>query len=622
MFETVMFYIAHVSFIMLSAMLAIVIRFRAKTKLSKHFVAYIVELLVWTVSVISSKYALDSGNEAAAMAFENLTYVGTSFIAATVLLMGISLNRDYQKKRLRMILVCLVPAITQIIIWTNPFHHLFYVNYDFYNPANIRLGWYFWIHTVYSYACLITGMSLIIKFAFNSRGNSRWQAMIIIFGSLIPLFVNLCYTLGVRSLSVFSTPIAFMITVATYLIGIVRFNLLRATPIALRTVIDRISDLYVVIDENLCVIDYNAPFSKVFGKHVIIRKNMDIRRAVEDNEIGISAESFFGIIEYCRETGALFSKEFKMLSDGRIKYFDVEFTPLLIETTYCGCILLLRDITQAKANMEEIKRNQNMLIERERLASLGQLMGGIAHNLKTPILAASGRVESLHALINEYEKSVGSRGVTKKDHIEIAGEMRQEVNKVKDHISYISDIISAVKEQTVKFSAEKKETFTVDELIKRVGILLQHELISKGCKLKIEFSAGSNLMLSGDITSLIQVLDNIIINAIYAYKGAAGVIELKVWKEDGRQELNILIADKAGGIAKEVQDKLFRQMVTTKGTDGTGLGLYISHATVAGMFGGKMAFTSVPGQGTEFIITLPLEAGAREAGRLITEEKM
>lgn len=611
---TIMFYAAHITLALLVGLLVLGIKFRKKTKLSKYLLAYIVELLVWTASVVAREYLLRAGKDGAAMIFEDLTYVGVAFIAATVLLMGISFNSTYQKKLLRMILVCAIPMFTQIVIWSGHIfgHGWFYKSYDFYDPSKIVLGWYFWVHTVYSYGCLIIGMSLIIKFAFNSNGNSRWQAILIIIGSLIPLIVNICYTLGVRALSVFASPIAFLITMVAYLIGIFRFNLLRTTPIALRTVIDRISDLYIVIDDYMRILDYNAPFAKIFGEYAELKKNMNIHRLIDANKIGIVADNFFSGIDYCRETNAVFSNEFRLLFSGAIKFYNVEFTPLVIENTYCGCILLLRDITRAKADMEEIRRNQNRLVERERLASLGQLTGGIAHNIKTPLLAVSGRIESIYALIGEYEESIGAKGVTKDDHAEIANEMRQEAGKIKNHISYISDIISAVKAQTVKFSAEMKESFTVDELLKRVGILLQHELISKNCELKVEMQSEGTQVLSGDITSLVQVLDNIIINAIQAYNGAAGKITLKVWKEKPQPELHIVISDNAGGIPIEIQDRLFRQMVTTKGASGTGLGLYISYSTVVGMFGGKMSFTSVENKGTAFTIILPLERG--EAG--------
>jgi len=67
-----------------------------------------------------------------------------------------------------------------------------------------------------------------------------------------------------------------------------------------------------------------------------------------------------------------------------------------------------------------------------------------------------------------------------------------------------------------------------------------------------------------------------------------------------------MLKDYGSGISPSVRDKLFREMVTTKGKLGTGLGLYMSHATIKGKFGGRMWFDSEPGKGTCFFIELPL----------------
>jgi len=73
----------------------------------------------------------------------------------------------------------------------------------------------------------------------------------------------------------------------------------------------------------------------------------------------------------------------------------------------------------------------------------------------------------------------------------------------------------------------------------------------------------------------------------------------------GRRQHNYSVRDEAGGIPEDVQEKLFKQMTTTKGKDGTGLGLYISHSTVVGRYKGKMWFETTIGQGSEFFISIP-----------------
>ena len=75
-------------------------------------------------------------------------------------------------------------------------------------------------------------------------------------------------------------------------------------------------------------------------------------------------------------------------------------------------------------------------MERERLASLGQLIGGIAHNLKTPIMSISGATEGLTDLIKEYDESIGDPEVTNEDHHAIAKDMSEWVDKIKTHTAY------------------------------------------------------------------------------------------------------------------------------------------------------------------------------------------
>ena len=100
-------------------------------------------------------------------------------------------------------------------------------------------------------------------------------------------------------------------------------------------------------------------------------------------------------------------------------------------------------------------------MENERLASLGQLIGGIAHNLKTPIMSISGAAEGLNDLIKEYDASIDDPEVTPADHHDIAKDMFTWTDKIKTHTEYMSDVITAVKGQAVTLSADEQMAFTV-----------------------------------------------------------------------------------------------------------------------------------------------------------------
>ena len=256
-------------------------------------------------------------------------------------------------------------------------------------------------------------------------------------------------------------------------------------------------------------------------------------------------------------------------------------------------------------HIEQIRNNQDLLIEKERLASLGQMIGGIAHNLKTPIMSIGGATEGLQDLVNEYDNSIDDPEVNSKDHHEIAKDMYTWISKIKTHTSYMSDVITAVKGQAVALSGDDVETFTIEELIKRVNILMRHELKSAVINLNYIINVKSNLELKGDVNSLVQVINNMISNSIQAYDGKKNEnIDLIIDKYNSN--LVISIKDYGPGLPENVKNKLFKEMITTKGKNGTGLGLFMSYSTIKGHFNGNITFESEPEKGTKFNIIIPL----------------
>ena len=261
--------------------------------------------------------------------------------------------------------------------------------------------------------------------------------------------------------------------------------------------------------------------------------------------------------------------------------------------------------TLTKTYVDQLHSSQETLMESERLASLGQLIGGIAHNLKTPIMSISGALEGLSGLIKEYEDSIDDPEVNSQDHHDIAKDMSEWVSKIKDYTEYMSDIITAVKGQAVTLSETSAVHFTLDELVKRVNILMRHELKNAIIYLNISMKTDEHTVINGDINSLVQVINNMISNAIQAYNGEKNKnIDLILETKD--DNVYIHVKDYASGMPQNVQDKLFKEMITTKGKNGTGLGLYMSYSTIKAHFNGDITFESEVGKGTTFTIILPL----------------
>ena len=161
------------------------------------------------------------------------------------------------------------------------------------------------------------------------------------------------------------------------------------------------------------------------------------------------------------------------------------------------------------------------------------------------------------------------------------------------------------------------QTFTLKDLLTRVQILMRHELKLNQIDFHVNNKESEMTKITGNINSLVQVVNNLISNAIQSYPiiSANSLDTIKesdnytrpIYLNIEKKNDNIIISvkDKGCGIPEEVQKKLFKEMTTTKGHSGSGLGLFMSYSTIKGHFRGNLSFESSEGNGTTFYIKLP-----------------
>ncbi len=533
------------------------------------------------------------------MVFENFIYIGTCFLPVAIFFTGpIFANTKINFKKSHLLLF-IIPVLSLIILWTNNFHHLFYEYYSF-NINECIYGDYIIVHHLYSYGIMLIGMLVLLKFSIKNSGFFSKQSFLIVIGISIPIVTSVLGSFQLIPMSIYITPISFSAAVLLISLAIFKFDFLKVAPIALQKVVDRISDSYVVVNEDNVIIDFNETFLKTFK----VSSN-DVRNK-ELFELFKKHENFNMITnKLIKDTDEI--KTLEKYFDKIDKYFHIEITRIESKGNFLGTLILFKDITQHTIDMQTIKDNQDMLVEKERLASLGQMIGGIAHNLKTPIMSIAGAAEGLSDLIKEYDASVGDPEVTVDDHHEIAKDMQEWIDKTRTHLSYMSDVITAIKGQAVAFSEQTASGFTIKELLNYVDILMKHELKNGLTNLKTQADIDTSTIVKGNINSLVQVINNIISNAIQAYqeKGESNQdINFTIYK-DGNN-IVFKIEDFAGGLPKKVQDKLFKEMITTKGKNGTGLGLFMSYSNIKAHFSGSMDYETEKGKGTTFYIRIPV----------------
>ena len=592
-----------ISAALITGLLVYVLKIKNKTSLQNIFCLDLLCVFIICVGVILQAILSKLCN-IPAINFENYIYIGTCFLPVCILFTGkIFSNPNYKLKRIDLFTL-IIPITSLIILWTNNFHHLFYKVYST-NISKCVYGNWLIIHNIYSYTLLLIGIIYIIKASGKTSGLFSKQSLLIIAGMSIPIVVNVLGTFKIIPMSVFITPISFAFAMVFFALAIFKFKFLGIAPIALRTVVNRMSDSYIILNENYVVTDFNNTFLNTFKlKDENIRDKNIIKFLEHHQDYGVNIAEFKQYLNSVKGRTETVSFEQGILPFN--KFFTVEINNIMDKNNFLGILILFKDITQHKQDIQTIQNNQDMLMEKERLASLGQLIGGISHNLKTPIMSISGAAEGLTDLINEYDASIGDPEVTNNDHHAIANDMREWITKIHSYTAYMSDIITAVKGQAVNLSENENNEFTVDELFKRVNILMKHEISNASLTLAIDVQVPSATTLVGDINSLVQVINNLITNAIQSYNGRKGE-EIKVLAQKLDNNLIISVIDHGCGMTKEVQDKLFNTMITTKGKNGTGLGMFMSYSTIKGHFNGDITFETEVNKGTTFNVILPLQ---------------
>lgn len=585
--------------ILLGILLIIVVNTKRKKAVHAAFAFVVLCLMICCLGQYASLVFADAWH-LEPVYFDYFVYIGTCFLPVAFLFFSISFAKTKFKFKKPYLLLFIIPITTLLVIWTNDYHHLFYVVYNV-TTADTVFGPYFYVHSVYSYALLFISLIYLIRYTIKNSGFFSKQSILILVGSLIPICINFVGVLGIP-MTIYLTPISFTISALFFALAMIKFRFLSVTPIALQNIVDKMSDGYIVIDEENLIVDFNKPIVDFLRVKKDNFRNKDFFAYETKHIQKKDLDTIRKYVGLSRKSNKTYSLQIKLIKSQ--KYFNVEITSMFSDNLLLGTLILFKDTTQHILDMEQIQNNQSLLMERERLASLGQLIGGIAHNLKTPIMSISGATEGLTDLIKEYDESIGDPEVTNEDHHAIAKDMSEWVDKIKTHTAYMSDVITAVKGQAVTLSENQHITFDIDELVKRVDILMKHELKNALITLNISINTDKNTALHGDITSLVQVINNMISNSIQAYNGKPNEsIELIVNRE--KNNLVISVKDHGCGLPEEVKKKLFKEMITTKGKNGTGLGLFMSYSTIRAHFNGDITFES-NSNGTTFNIIIPI----------------
>lgn len=599
------------------AMLAIIAAFltwsfkkrRRPQLIHKLYIGFLICFAVWMLALLGMRLVPD-GNVAWLQALDCVTQVGNF---CTVLYLCIAIvfvhGNDTLPRYVWMLFI--MPVLNVLVCVTNSWHHLEYVVFSIVR-SEIVFGPFVIITGIYTYLCIFACIVLLVRYAIkNSNSIYRKQCILISAGGILPPIVSMVATFGSIELPITATPMSFIPLMVFNAIALYPMHLLDIKPVATQQVLDWISDCYLILSENGLVISFNKPFGDVFGQPYGITVNKYLKDCIKEDDVTkkTAIYNLITAVDACRSSQASVSYEqaATIVKNGAAQknYYVADVSPLEVEKKQAGYVIIFKDITPVKKSMQQLQENEKHMMEQERFAFLGQMIGGLAHNLKTPIMSISGCISAASGLVDECEQSLGNPVVNDDDYREIYGEMRGWFQKVHESTAYMSDIITAIKGTASSVGATDNTVFRLSELITRTELLMRHELKAGGCTLTVQGNTDRDVTLKGDMNNLVQVLGNLVTNAIYAQKPAGGELVIGVEEKDG--SLDIYVKDHGSGIPDNVKARLFKEMVTSKGTQGSGLGLYISNVVVQGKFGGFMWFKDNPEGGSIIGMTIPLK---------------
>ena len=263
-----------------------------------------------------------------------------------------------------------------------------------------------------------------------------------------------------------------------------------------------------------------------------------------------------------------------------------------------------RELSEA---MQTLKLAQGELVRSETLASLGNLVGGVAHELNTPIGNGVMAVSTLHDQVKSFRREMTS-GLRRSTLEAFVGRVERGSEIAVRNLQRANDLIASFKQVAVDQTSAQRRRFMLSEVIDEILMTMQPTL--KRTPYRIEREIPGELAMESYPGPLGQVLTNLLTNALnHGLEGRAhGLIRISA-ERYGDDQVILRVADDGAGISPELFPRIFDPFVTSKlGRGGSGLGLHIVWNTVTVVLGGSITVDSKPDQGSEFRIILPLVA--------------
>jgi diguanylate cyclase (GGDEF)-like protein len=314
-------------------------------------------LLLFSISgwLIFNTFELVAQSQAWTIFWAKITYIFITFSPLAWLAFSIEYTGKSKWLTTRNILLLIVvPLVTNLMLWSNPFHHLMWKEFTF-SPVSYflsmyvsRYGSWMLVHVVYSYLLIFLGAFTIARNFFQESPLYRSQSIWLLIGVVIPIVANIIYV-GKFFAGFLKdyTPLSFALASLVFAIGIFRYGLLEITPVARRVMIDQMDEGMIVLDFNDRIVDVNASAKELFNLFDINTWGAPISRIIPQWKEIVAQ----------MHTGHNLAAEYVHEEAGRNHHFDIRVTDLFDQgKRFIGRVVILHDITERVRLLEEVSQ--------------------------------------------------------------------------------------------------------------------------------------------------------------------------------------------------------------------------------------------------------------------------
>ena len=366
----------------------------------------------------------------------------------------------------------------------------------------------------------------------------------------------------------------------------------------LREIIDTMSIGIVLWDKEQRLVAWNEAFKRLYPASADLLRSGILRHELRD---GMAARGDAPPADSDGGSGeGRLGQWDRLLPDGRVVSIE------RMATSDGGRLVLQTDVTSLRKTAEVLARN-------ERMASLGNLVAGIAHEINTPIGNALMVASSVGERIAEFEEALNSGPLRRSVLESFIATVRESDDMLERNLVRAANLIQNFKQVAVDQTSDRRRVFDLATVLEEVRMTLMPRFKHSPFELRLEAEVGVDL--DSFPGALGQVVTNLVENAlVHAFDGCdGGEISLDARRLD-ETHVEIVCADNGIGIPSELRPRIFDPFFTTKmGKGGSGLGLSIVLNLVRDLLGGDMVVHSEPGKGTRFVMTLPRLAPAGKA---------